>query len=968
MNDNIGNQDSLFSGAFGGGTEEAEPVNLVFVDPNIPDFQTVIAGLDPSAEVIVLDPDLDGVQQITEELNWHENVASIQVISHGSAGSLQLGSAQLDASNIDAYAADLESWADNLSADADIMLFGCDLASSPMGHSFVEQIALLTGADVAASNDLTGSAALGGDWDLEVTTGAIEANVALSDSAQANFNGLLDTFFVGPGDVNGPTGLIARINEANATPGEDTINLDPTLDYVLTTPTTESQTALISTAFDQPVGSTGLPFITSEIIINGNGATITRDPNAEPFRFFYIPRGDNIGGNTVDSPLFSAPDSRLILNGLTITNGRTEGPGVSDGVRTDGGVLYNMGGTVIINNSTLDSNYADGVGGAIQNANFSDPVSGLFGGTMVVANTTISNNTAFGDGPGVVFLVDGGGGITSGAAGDPANNVPGLTVINSTVSGNEAGGDQTTNARGGGILHSGPGELVVVNSTIAFNTVNGAGVSAIGGGIYQTTVADLGLGRMRPVGGPIELGNTIIAGNEAPVSPDLAGTFDDTTPAGLNLVSDTTGATFNGAPPVVAAANIILDPTLALNDAPAGSPLTHALIDDPGNTAIDVGTNDTYDQTVAALQTFYTNIGLDPAVIAELIGTIADTDQRGSERIGNGTIDLGAFEIAGTVDLAVDKAPAPGSTLEVLPGSAITYTIEVVNNGSADAGDVSIEDIFPTELLGVAWTIVDTTGAVFTGTGDINQSGVVVEAGETAIITAAAIVDCDLGLSTFLSNTATATPIGVMDQNPADNTDTDTSFFTPLANSPGVFGDSNSMMLLGTPFDDLIIGGDPDQFLLGNSGNDSIFGGKGTDNINGGLGDDLLIGGSGNDFLEGGAGNDTLDGACTSQGVGQIDRLSGSGFGGDDVYVLGNQLGVYYLGNGNDDFAYITDFNPNGDQLVLVGSAADYTTQNVMLNALNINIQGQGIFFGGDLIAVLQQSAADLNSDDVIYI
>ena len=35
-------------------------------------------------------------------------------------------------------------------------------------------MAALTGADVAASDDLTGAAELGGDWELEVSVGTIE--------------------------------------------------------------------------------------------------------------------------------------------------------------------------------------------------------------------------------------------------------------------------------------------------------------------------------------------------------------------------------------------------------------------------------------------------------------------------------------------------------------------------------------------------------------------------------------------------------------------------------------------------------------------------------------------------------------------------------------------------------------------------------------------------------------------------
>ena len=48
----------------------------------------------------------------------------------------------------------------------------------------------LTGADVAASEDLTGAAAKGGDWELEFQEGAIESRIAASD-AIVQWRGLL---------------------------------------------------------------------------------------------------------------------------------------------------------------------------------------------------------------------------------------------------------------------------------------------------------------------------------------------------------------------------------------------------------------------------------------------------------------------------------------------------------------------------------------------------------------------------------------------------------------------------------------------------------------------------------------------------------------------------------------------------------------------------------------------------------
>ena len=42
------------------------------------------------------------------------------------------------------------------------------------GQELIESISAVTGADVAASNDLTGATELGGDWELEETVGTID--------------------------------------------------------------------------------------------------------------------------------------------------------------------------------------------------------------------------------------------------------------------------------------------------------------------------------------------------------------------------------------------------------------------------------------------------------------------------------------------------------------------------------------------------------------------------------------------------------------------------------------------------------------------------------------------------------------------------------------------------------------------------------------------------------------------------
>jgi hypothetical protein len=87
--------------------------------------------------------------------------------------------------------AQLKAWGAALSADADILLYGCNVGADAAGKAFVNLLAQATGADVAASDDLTGNAALGGDWDLEVKTGAIES-LGLSG---LNYGHVLDAEF-----------------------------------------------------------------------------------------------------------------------------------------------------------------------------------------------------------------------------------------------------------------------------------------------------------------------------------------------------------------------------------------------------------------------------------------------------------------------------------------------------------------------------------------------------------------------------------------------------------------------------------------------------------------------------------------------------------------------------------------------------------------------------------------------------
>ncbi len=169
--------------------------SLLFVDRSVTDYQQLVAGVTPGTEIHVLDPVLDAVTQITNTLLGRQNIGSLHIVSHGEAGGLDFGSSQLNLGDLPGYASQLQSWGNALTNDADILLYGCDVAQGELGKTFVNIISQVTGADVAASNNLTGK---DGDWNLEVTTGKIESPLVFDSKVTSAYaydlNILGDTF------------------------------------------------------------------------------------------------------------------------------------------------------------------------------------------------------------------------------------------------------------------------------------------------------------------------------------------------------------------------------------------------------------------------------------------------------------------------------------------------------------------------------------------------------------------------------------------------------------------------------------------------------------------------------------------------------------------------------------------------------------------------------------------------------
>ncbi len=72
---------------------------------------------------------------------------------------MYLGNTQLSLDTFNRYATQLQQW-----DVANLLLYGCNVAAGDAGAEFIAKLHTLTGAEIAASKTLTGSAAKGGNW------------------------------------------------------------------------------------------------------------------------------------------------------------------------------------------------------------------------------------------------------------------------------------------------------------------------------------------------------------------------------------------------------------------------------------------------------------------------------------------------------------------------------------------------------------------------------------------------------------------------------------------------------------------------------------------------------------------------------------------------------------------------------------------------------------------------------------
>ncbi len=188
---------SLASGHIEIPSHDGEPwasvlgTEIVFVDPGVLDFETLLWGVEKNMEVVILDGRSPGIVQIADALKKRRNVMALYIISHGVSGELVFKGGDLSLENLSHYKGALQEIARAMGPGGDILLYGCNVAKGRRGNVFIAAVAELTSADVAASNDPTGSYGFGGDWDLEASIGSVKERLFAELTELDAYRGLL---------------------------------------------------------------------------------------------------------------------------------------------------------------------------------------------------------------------------------------------------------------------------------------------------------------------------------------------------------------------------------------------------------------------------------------------------------------------------------------------------------------------------------------------------------------------------------------------------------------------------------------------------------------------------------------------------------------------------------------------------------------------------------------------------------
>ncbi len=144
---------------------------LIFIDSASPEVPRLLAGVRPGVEAVVISAEQDFLAEVGAAMSRRTGIRAVHIVSHAAPGELRLGSTVVDVNELEKRSATIGSWHQGMTHDGVVAFYGCELAASGRGQRWIHEFSRLAAVNVAASTNLTGASALGGDWVLESRVG-----------------------------------------------------------------------------------------------------------------------------------------------------------------------------------------------------------------------------------------------------------------------------------------------------------------------------------------------------------------------------------------------------------------------------------------------------------------------------------------------------------------------------------------------------------------------------------------------------------------------------------------------------------------------------------------------------------------------------------------------------------------------------------------------------------------------------
>ncbi len=867
-----------------------KPTQLLFIDATVNDIETLLQGTLPGVEAHVLSSEQDGVAQITQILQQRAEINTVHIVSHGAPGCLYLGDNQLSLDTLDSYTSQLQSWSkDGLT----LMLYGCNVAAGDAGSEFIEKLHKVTGANITASCTLTGSNALGGNWQLEITLGEKTAEIPFNSATLSQYAGILapvsltqnltgagatwditnfgSGLTLGDGNFNNGTsiqydafdgGLYLRVNGTNFNPSSA---VDVT-GQTLTTGTVAMSGLNVSL---QHYADQTRPFLrTLASFDNPTAAPIT--VSIQWYSDLGSDGSGTVNGTSSGDTLLNTSDRWFITDDNT--TGRDPaltfvlvGPGTpqinaysSIDQPNSGNTTVQFNTITIPANSTRNLLLFTGMHGTTAAAQSDAPLfnsietlqsSGLLNGLTA---QQLSNTLNFSFSPTISYT-------------DTANDDT-FSVQTGTLAAFEPTGQTLTYGINGGTVSGQTVTQIGTYGTLSVNSSTGAYTFTPNDSAIEPLTSNTTETFSYSVNSSGSVTNKILTVN-------LTGANDTptlNTPAAISYIDTANDDSFSAQTGILAA-----------SDRDSGQTFTYGISGGTvsGTTVTKTGTYGTLTlNSITGVYTFTPNDSAIEALASNTTEGFIITVNDGGGGSDNKTLTI---NLTGANDIPV-ITPATFSTLE---NSANGTVLGTVTGSDVEGSLLSSWTIASgnTDVDGdgnFAFAINSTTGEI-----TVNDSGDLDFETQPQFNLQVTVSD---GSTTSNPANVTINLQNILELTPGNDVGRGTSgddIMDALDGDDRLYGFGGNDTILSGIGADIAYGGDGDDYIDGGDGNDRLYGDAGNDTLLGGAGADILYGGAGNDLLNGGLGNDRY------YGEGGIDTfVIGSGQGLDSIY--GYEVGI----------------------------------------------------------------------------